>query len=79
MITKQKVDIMIQLANHIQNVKNDFINLANTNEAFHYVLRAYKDLCDKHDFDYEFHYIDDIKNNEGAEQELADFFKKYLK
>ena len=69
---------MIELANRIQNVKNDFENIANEDEALEYVLRAYKVICDTHDFDYEFHYIDDIKNNVGADRELEDFFKKYL-
>jgi len=70
---------MIELANTIQNKKNDFENIASEDEALSYVLKAYKAICDEHDFDYEFHYIDDIKNNVGADLELVDFFKKYLK
>ena len=70
---------MIELANTIQNKKNDFENIASSDEALAYVLKAYKAICDENDFDYEFHYIEDIKNNVGADLELIDFFKKYLK
>ena len=69
---------MIELANTIQNKKNDFENLPYEDEAIVYVLKEYKTLCDKLDFDYEFHYVSDIKNNVGAKYELEDFFKKYL-
>ncbi len=65
------------LANTIQNKKNDFENISNENEAIDYVLREYKTLCNSLDFDYEFHYVDDIKNDSGAEFELVNFFKKY--
>lgn len=69
---------MIELANKIQNVKNNFENLANEDEILSYILRAYKDVCNVHDWCYEFHYIDDIKNNVGANLELQDFFDKHL-
>jgi hypothetical protein len=70
---------MIELANTIQNNKNNFENMASEDEALSYVLKAYKAICDENDFDYEFHYIADIKNNVGAGLELTDFFRKYLK
>jgi len=69
---------MIDLANAIQNQKNEFENIANETEALEYVLREYKVLCNALDYDYEFHYTDDIKNNVGADLELKDFFRKYL-
>lgn len=65
---------MIELANKIQNQKNDFENIANEDEAIAYVLREYKLICDENDWDYEFHYVEDVKNNEGADRELREFF-----
>ena len=61
---------MINLANELQNRLNNFENIANNREATEYVLREYKRVCDLHDFDYEFHTVEDIKNNEVSLEEL---------
>ena len=41
------------------------------------LLKRYHKLCDKLEFDYEFNYVSDIENNEGAEQEIKTFLSNY--
>ncbi len=66
--------MLLDLANKIQNQKNLFENIASEDEAIAYILREYKAICDENDWDYEFHYVDDVKNNVGADLELVEFF-----
>ena len=69
----------IELSNKIQNEINEFENIANEDEALNYCLTTYKTICDELDYDYEFHYIEDIKNNDGAFREIETFIKNHLK
>jgi len=69
---------IVDLAKYIQTKTNTKTNVSNTSKAYQYVLGEYKKLCDQLDFDYEFNYIDDIKNNTGSIGELKSFFKKYM-
>ena len=68
---------MLELANKIQNQNNDFTNLATERDIIEVVLKEYQRICNENGFDYEFHYIDDVLNNDGADWELIQFFKKY--
>lgn len=64
------------------NITNAFIKLENQyfefyvrtnwtyeeiiNQVLTLLLKQYKNICDLNDWDYEMHYIEDIKNNDGA-------------
>lgn len=46
------------------------------NQLLTLLLKQYKKVCDSHDWDYEFNYIDDIKNNNGSYNHLVNVINK---
>lgn len=75
-MNKMLIRDLLDLANQIQHRNNNFTNLATERDIIEVVLKEYQRICNEKDFDYEFHYIDDVLNNEGTAGELINFFKK---
>ena len=63
------------MSNYLNGINRCLLASKDIDESFKAllfkILKVYNIICDSHDWDYEFHYVDDILNNQNGFSEIT--------